>query len=153
MAGSSLQNESGLVEVRSLELEANSTGFPASPPHPTPYQNEQASGHGVDLPSPADCLHPDQLLPADVLQRARSIINEHLAEHKMPLVDSLSEFKLEDAPEAVHKGMGSMDNSNRAGPPRSRMANSKAATDALHQCVIFSTRNRLPRATMKSARF
>lgn len=148
MAGSILQNDLGVVDLRSMETAANATGSAARSPHRQPYKNEQSIGQSIDLPSPADALHPDHLLPADVLQRARSIINEHLAEHKMPLVDSLSEFNLGDAPhpEAIHKGVGILENVNDAGPASSRMAKSNAAMDDACQCVIYSARNCLPEA-------
>lgn len=65
--------------------------------HHRSFQSEEATESPSHAPDQGS-LHPDHLLPEDVLQRARSIINEHLAEHRMPLVDSLSDFTLQDFP-------------------------------------------------------
>lgn len=95
VGASMLSTKEAAPGPREMAATASST---ETSPRVQPYLPKQANENSVDICPTADSLDPDLLLPADVLQRARSIINEHLAEHQMPPVESLSDFNVQDAP-------------------------------------------------------
>ena len=113
----------------------------ANDPYRQPVHSEQAIDITGTVPH-RDALEPDLLLPEDVLQRARSIINEHLAEHQMPLVESLSDFSLNEVPPGR---MSADPKASVVGQPPGRTATQCRSTENTAEYVQYNVVSHQPK--------
>eukprot|EP00892_Ulva_mutabilis_P003697 jgi/Ulvmu1/169/UM001_0173.1 len=139
----------GFVRALSPSLRADAAQHQSVPPQKAsdssaPAAQEQSSD-------------PDHLLPTDVLQRARSIINEHLAEHRMPLVESLSDFTLDEAPSSQPYGTARAPKSQKPRPwhghtsTRSRLDDLSYEQPFTHDAHQIPHTARIPTSTRQKA--